>query len=148
MNPGGIRADIRAGNVTWGDLFTVQPFGNSLVKMTLTGQQIYDLLNQQWQPTVTHFLQISGLTYTWNNNAAVRNWIVDVRQKGTSINKAAVYTVTVNNFPAAGGDSFTILTQDGGPIDGPIDLDALISYVQTLAQPFSAAIEGRITRLN
>ncbi len=47
MNPGGIRTDILAGEVTWGELFTVQPFGNSLVKMNLTGQQVYDLLNQQ-----------------------------------------------------------------------------------------------------
>ena len=35
MNPGGIRADLLAGEVTWGDLFTIQPFGNSLVKMAL-----------------------------------------------------------------------------------------------------------------
>lgn len=48
MNPGGIRADLSAGPVTYGELFTIQPFGNSLVRMDLTGQQIYDLLNQQW----------------------------------------------------------------------------------------------------
>jgi len=47
MNPGGIRADLLAGEVTWGELFAVQPFGNSLVKMNLTGQQVYDLLNPQ-----------------------------------------------------------------------------------------------------
>ena len=40
MNPGGIRADIEQGEVTWGELFAVQPFGNNLVKMTLTGEQI------------------------------------------------------------------------------------------------------------
>jgi len=46
MNPGGIRTDVSAGPVTYRDLFAVQPFGNSLVRMTLTGSQIYDLLNQ------------------------------------------------------------------------------------------------------
>ena len=48
MNPGGIRADLAAGPVTWGELFTVQPFGNSLVRMDLTGQDLHDLLEQQW----------------------------------------------------------------------------------------------------
>ncbi|GAA3331979.1 hypothetical protein GCM10020331_090670 [Ectobacillus funiculus] len=49
MNPGGIRADVGAGDVTWGHLFTVQPFNNKLVKMNLTGEQIWAVLNQQWQ---------------------------------------------------------------------------------------------------
>ena len=40
MNPGGIRADLAAGEVTWGELFTIQPFSNDLVNMDLTGAQI------------------------------------------------------------------------------------------------------------
>ena len=47
-NPGGIRTDLLAGEVTWGDIFSVQPFGNNLVRMTLTGEQIVRALNQQW----------------------------------------------------------------------------------------------------
>ena len=47
-NPGGIRTDIDTGDITWGDLFSVQPFTNYLVKINMTGQQIYDVLNQQW----------------------------------------------------------------------------------------------------
>ncbi len=114
MNPGGLRADLLAGPVTFGKLFTVQPFGNSLVRMTLTGQQIYDLLNQQWlnQP-FPRILKTSRLTYTWDNNRPIGDRIVEVRRNGA-----------------------------------PIDLDALITYVQGLPQPFSAAIEGRIVRLN
>ncbi len=58
MNPGGIRADLfcAAGlvcNATYGSLFTVQPFGNSLVKMDLTGDQVYMLLEQQFPPNQT-----------------------------------------------------------------------------------------------
>jgi len=73
-NPEGIRAGIEAGKVTWGDLYTVQPFNNYLVKMELTGQQVMDLLNQQWagQP-YPRMLQISGLTYTWNSKSPVGN---------------------------------------------------------------------------
>ncbi len=68
-NPGGIRDDIHAGAVTWGALYNVQPFNNYLVRMSLTGRQIYDLLNQQWQPDQPHprMLQISGLTYNWDS---------------------------------------------------------------------------------
>jgi RNA polymerase-binding protein DksA len=62
MNPGGIRASLDAGDVTWGDLYSIQPFNNYLVKMGLTGQQIYDLLNQQYAPYQPYdrMLQISG----------------------------------------------------------------------------------------
>ncbi|NWF73886.1 MAG: bifunctional metallophosphatase/5'-nucleotidase [Nitrospirae bacterium] len=149
MNPGGIRADLLAGPITYGALFTVQPFGNSLVQMTLTGQQIYDLLNQQWvnQP-FPRTLKTSGLTYTWDNNRPIGDRIVEVRRHGAPIDRQARFSVTVNNFMAAGGDNFTVLTQGQNQMGGPIDLGALIAYIQSLPQPFSAAIEGRITRLN
>lgn len=149
MNPGGIRADIAAGDVTWGDLFTVQPFGNSLVEIELTGQQVYDLLNQQWAgQSFPRILQISGLTYTWDNNLPANNRIVEIRKDGAPIDRTAMYTVTVNSFIAAGGDNFTVFTQGANPLGGPIDLDALITYIKDLSQPFAVAIEGRITRLN
>lgn len=149
MNPGGIRADLFAGEVTWGELFTVQPFGNSLVKMTLTGQQIYILLNQQWlNQAFPRMLKTSGLTYTWDNSRPVGDRIVEVRKDGVPITLATNYTVTVNNFLAAGGDNFTVLPQGSNHVGGPIDLDALIEYIESLPQPFAAAIEGRILRLN
>lgn len=149
MNPGGIRASLNAGPATWGELFTIQPFGNSLVRMDLTGQQIYTLLNQQWlnQP-FPRIMQISGLTYTWDNNLPIGNRIVEVRKDGMPIDPAASYSVTVNSFMAAGGDNFTVLPQGLNQVGGPVDLDALIAYVQGLPQPFSALIEGRIVRLN
>ncbi len=149
MNPGGIRADLSAGPVTYGELFTIQPFGNSLVRMDLTGQQIYDLLNQQWtnQP-FPRILKTSGMTYTWDNNRPVGDRIVEVRRNGSPIDREATFSVTVNNFMAAGGDNFTVLLQGRNQVGGPLDLDALIAYIQALPQPFSAAVEGRIVRLN
>lgn len=149
MNPGGIRADLLAGPVTYGELFTIQPFGNSLVRMDLTGQQIYDLLNQQWvnQP-FPRVLKTSGLTYTWDINRPVGDRIVEVRRNGTPIERQSTYSVTVNSFMAAGGDNFTVLLQGRNQAGGPLDLDALIAYIQSLPQPFSASIEGRIVRLN
>ncbi len=149
MNPGGIRADLSAGPVTYGALFAIQPFGNSLVRMDLTGQQIYDVLNQQWanQP-FPRILKTSGLTYTWDNNRPIGDRIVEVRRNGSPIDRQATFSVTVNSFMAAGGDNFTVLLQGRNQVGGPLDLDALITYIQSLPQPFSAAIEGRILRLN
>jgi 5'-nucleotidase len=145
MNPGGIRSDLDQGTVTWGELFNIQPFGNSLVKLELTGDQIYRLLEQQWanQP-FPRIMKTSGFTYTWNPSAPVGSRIVEVRIDGSPIDRAATFTVTCNNFMATGGDNYTVFTEGKNQVGGPIDLDALIEYVTALPQPFSAAIEGRI----
>jgi len=149
INPGGIRTDLDAGPVTWGDLFTIQPFGNSVVKMNLTGQQIFTLLNQQWlnQP-FPRILGTSGLTYTWDNNLPIGNRIVEIRKGGVPINPDGTYRVAVNSFMATGQGNFPVLIQGTDRVGGPVDLDALISYVEKLPQPFTAIIEGRITRLH
>ncbi|KPC99270.1 Endonuclease YhcR precursor [Geobacillus sp. BCO2] len=148
MNPGGIRADIEQGEVTWGELYNVQPFNNQLVKMTLTGAQIRQLLNQQWQQGQTRMLQISGLRYTWSASKPVGEKVIDIQLPGgTPLKPDAEYTVTVNSFLADGGDGFTVLTHGTNREVGPVDLDALVSYIRGLEQPFSARIEGRINRL-
>lgn len=152
MNPGGIRAPLEAGPVTFGKLFSIQPFANDLVGMKLTGDQIYTLLNQQWQPQAdgtltTRFLQISGLSYTWSDARAVGDRVVEVRgPDGLPLDRAKVYTVTVNSFLSTGGDGFSVLTKGVDKATGPVDLDALVQYVEKLPQPFSAKIEGRIVK--
>lgn len=150
VNPGGIRTNIAAGEVTWGELFAVQPFNNCLVRMELTGRQIYDLLNQQFPAGVTshRLLQVSGLTYTWDNKLPPPDRIREVRQNGKPIDKAATYSVTVNSYLAEGGDKFSIFTQGANKVVGPKDIQALTDYLQSLPQPVSAKIEGRIERLN
>jgi 5'-nucleotidase len=145
MNPGGIRADLAAGEVTWSELYSVQPFGNYLIKMVLTGQQIYDLLNQQYPPYQPYerILQVSGLTYSWDDSRGDNDLIVEVRKDGQPIDREASYTVTVNNFIADGGDNFSVLLDGTDKVVGPIDLDALIEYIQSL-EPFEYAVDGRI----
>jgi len=152
MNQGGIRADlvVPAGgaNITWNDLFTIQPFGNTLVKMSLTGAQIKALLEQQWQPTVTRFLQISGLGYTWDAALPVGSRIVEVHDAaGVALNPVASYSITCNNFLATGGDGFTTFLSGTGNVGGPVDLDSLIDYTEH-HNPLPAVVLGRITRLH
>ena len=149
MNPGGIRADLDAGEVTWGDLFTIQPFGNDLVSMDLTGAQVKTLLEQQWTATSQRILKTSGLTYTWDGTRPVGDRVTQILQAdSTPLDPAAVYRVTVNSFMAAGGDGFVVLPSGTNRVVGPVDLEALVHYVESLPQPFSAAIEGRIVRTN
>lgn len=138
MNPGGIRADIAfpsyPHDITWGDFFIVQPFDNKLVTMTLTGSQIYDLLEQQFPPTQTsmRLLQESGLKYKFNLSLPVGSRILDLTlTDGTPILKdGTLYTVTCNEFIGTGGDGFSVFKSATNYINtGISDLDALIDYV-------------------
>jgi 5'-nucleotidase len=149
MNPGGIRANLEQGQVTWGDLYNVQPFNNNLVKMTLTGKQVRDLLNQQWGAGGNRkMLQISGLKYTWDDARPVGDKVIDISlPDGKLIDPAAEYSITINSFLADGGDSFTVFKQGRNYEVGPVDMDALVSYVKLLSQPFNASIEGRIVKI-
>ena len=88
MNPGGIRADLTAGDVTFGALFAVQPFDNGMVKTTLTGAQIRQALDQQFSGTPPKILQVSGLTWrsgpgprSPTSRSAVSRWTTRARTR-------------------------------------------------------------------
>jgi len=149
MNPGGIRADLFAGNITWGALFTIQPFNNDVVKMKLTGAQVYTLLNQQWVgQTFPKMLQISGLSYTWDDALPVGSKVVEVRRAGIPIGMPDVFTVACNSFMAAGGDNFLVLKDGTERVVGPVDLETLVDFISNHAQPIDYAVEGRAVRLH
>ncbi|QUL56598.1 bifunctional 2',3'-cyclic-nucleotide 2'-phosphodiesterase/3'-nucleotidase [Paenibacillus tritici] len=156
MNPGGIRADLPKGNVAFGDLAKIQPFGNTLVKLTLTGQQIKTLLQQQWAVKAdgtadTKTLQISGLKYTANMYLPVAERVANLtKSDGTPIEMTKSYTAVVNNFMAAGGDNYKVLTQASASLAGPIDLDVFYDYIVDTFKggAITAAIEGRIINVD
>ncbi|AXE36511.1 bifunctional metallophosphatase/5'-nucleotidase [Chromobacterium phragmitis] len=136
MNPGGIRADLApdaGGNVTYKQIYTVQPFGNTMMTMTLTGEQIDRLLEQQWSnPNQAKILQVSsGFSYNWSQSAPAGSK-VDINSiaiNGVKIDPKASYTVQVNNFIAGGGDGFTVLTEGVNRVGGKVDVDVLESYL-------------------
>ena len=142
MNPGGIRANLKAGQLTFGDLFAVQPFDNGLVKMTLTGDQIKQILEQQFNDTPgssDKILQVSGIKETYDRTRAAGDRVTSVTlADGTAIDPAASYTVAANSFLATGGDGFTVFKQGTGVTSFGTDVDALEHYVESLPQPFSA----------
>ena len=139
MNPGGIRAPIEAGEVTYGELFKVQPFDNQVVRMELTGDQIYRLLEQQYQPQADgsireRILQVSGLAITYDESRPVGERIVSVTlSDGTQIDRndtQTTYTVAANSYIATGGDGFTVFEEAGASQQTlGSDLDALEAYV-------------------
>jgi len=162
MNAGGVRNPgfAVAGasypyNVTYGDAFTVQPFGNSLVTMTVTAQQLKDLLEQQFVgcagQTATRIMQVSnGLQYSWRQSAPACAKIVDVTLTRTDVtvtppvataapeaivvngvvqNPTRTYRITVNNFMATGGDGFAVLLGGTQLQGGAQDIDALTAYL-------------------
>ena len=148
LNAGGWRADIKAGPVTWGELYEVQPFGNELVMLELTGGQLERVLNQQWtnQPNL-RIMRCSGLVYTWDPSAPEesRVTLADMAlADGTPIEADRLYTVTVNNFLAEGGHNLTVLQESPTRVPGPTDIEALVAYVEQLPQPFTSRVEGRI----
>ncbi len=154
MNPGGIRANIEAGDVTYAEAFTTQPFGNSLVTMTLTGTQIDTLLEQQWvgQGGRQRILQVSdGFTYTWDASAADGSKIdpSTIKIGGVVVDPGTGYRITVNSFLASGGDNFAVLVDGTDRLGGEIDLDALVTYFGDNTPPgVDPGPQDRITVIN
>ena len=134
MNPGGIRDNILAGEVTYGELFSVQPFNNVMTVMTCTGAQIDALLEQQFDnplPGQTRILQVpAGFTYEWSASAPTGNKvdIASIKINGVPIVAGSGYRVAMNNFLATGGDNFSVFTACTDPLGGEIDLDVLVTY--------------------
>ncbi|SEB70520.1 5'-nucleotidase C-terminal domain-containing protein [Paenibacillus sp. GP183] len=155
MNSGGIRNDLPTGKITYGDMFKVQPFGNVLIKMTLTGSQLREVLNQQWKgqdPKRPRIGQVSGLTYIYDDSKPAGEKVGEIKKlDGTLIKDTASYTITVNDFMANGGDKYELLKQGTNRVAGPVDLDATIQYVKdhftSKNLPVTASIENRFTKI-
>ena len=152
MNPGGIRSDLECKGtppctVTFGQVFTMQPFGNSLVVMTLTGAQLKTLLESQQKPNDMTVLQPSeGFAYTWQSDAPAGDRVRAMTLGGETIVPERPYRVTVNSFMAEGGDGFVTLTQGTARTGGGQDLDALLAYLKAPTER-SPVPAPRITRL-
>ena len=164
MNPGGVRSDLifaqsageGDGVVTFGEAFTFQPFGNTLVTYEMTGAEIISVLEEQCQPLGSSrpFLHLGvseGLTYDLATtivagdctSVTISNVVLD----GVPLNPAAAYNVTVNGFLADGGDNFDTLGTITTPrIDGGVDLQALANYLGTFG-PVAPPSTDRVNEL-
>lgn len=138
-NPGGIRADLTYasspagegdGVVTYGEAFTVQPFANVMQTITLTGDQLDTVLEQQFTAARTIVLQVSStLHYTQTPANAFGDRVSNITVGGVPVTPTGTYRVSVNNFLAAGGDGFPGFTAGTNLTGGPIDVDAFTAYL-------------------
>ena len=137
MNPGGIRANITGdddGVVTYRQVATAQPFGNTLVTLDLTGAQVVQVLEEQWQPDGSSrpFLKLGvneGLFYLYDPQAPQGERVDNVWLGGEPLDPTATYRVVTNSFLASGGDNFTTLGEGENVADsGLIDLAAFVDY--------------------
>jgi 5'-nucleotidase len=154
MNPGGLRAGLGrpgGGDVTYEELFAVQPFYNNLVTVTLSGAQILRALEEQWidQPR-PRILQVSrGFSYQWDAQRPVGERVVpgSVMLGGIPLDAAKAYRVTINSFLADGGDNFRVFKQASERRTGLMDIDAFERYLA--ATPgLPGPPEVRVRRLN
>lgn len=158
-NPGGIRTSIlfnkisgdeKPGEVTYQEAFDVQPFGNSLTVMNLTGEQIDMILEEQFDnpgPGQNRILQVSrGFTYAWCESAPTGSKvdISNIKIDGTPIDPNQTYRVAANFFLAEGGDGFVTLKEGVDRICGITDLEALVNYLKENS-PVSPPPMGRIS---
>nr|WP_239454092.1 5'-nucleotidase C-terminal domain-containing protein [Bacillus suaedaesalsae] len=147
MNGGGIRDNINAGEITWSELFNVQPFGNVLVSAEITGADLEQMLNAQISAQYGPDVSVGGFKYTWDGTT---NKVVDIfLPNGSKINKAATYTVTVNNYMYEHGtDKYKVRGLGENPIYGLTDLEGLVSFVESFnMSPINYQAEGRISEI-
>jgi 5'-nucleotidase len=163
MNRGGVRANLTYagspagegdGQVTFNEAYVVQPFGNSLVTMTLTAQDLKDVLEQQFAgcrgqgaTTTRVMIPSAGFKYTFDGakacDARVSNVTLSsngatetiVDAAGAVVNPTKTYRVTVNNFMSTGGDGFTTFNKGTNRLGGAQDIDALAAYLSGFKAP-------------
>ncbi|MBM7458638.1 bifunctional metallophosphatase/5'-nucleotidase [Rhodococcus coprophilus] len=139
-NPGGLRSDLMCGEngmVTYGQTYAAQPFGNRLQVLELTGAQLDELLEQQFQTTATGaplewiLAPSYNFRYTLDRIAPRGERIRDITIDGEEIDPDQHYRVVVNDFLAEGGDGFDVFTQARHRTGAGEELDALNAYFAT-----------------
>lgn len=131
VHQGEMRKKIKKGRITVEDLYTDLPFGHSVSKLILTGDQIKFALEQQWTKDYENRLQTAGLTYSWDPNAPIGSRVVALKDmKGQEIQPNNEYGVAVSNYLASGGDNFTAFKQGRLVETGPQVVTALMRYIK------------------
>ncbi|WP_060670965.1 bifunctional metallophosphatase/5'-nucleotidase [Rossellomorea vietnamensis] len=150
QNGGGIRSSIGAGNITMGEVLEVLPFGNTLVTLNLTGEEILLALERSVSDLdgeAGKFLQVSGMTFHFDPSKPIGDRIMEVEIQGASLDRSKMYRVAVNAFLAGGGDGYSVLKQakeKGRISELHLNLYEVMSEYLTTHSPVSPQVEGRI----
>lgn len=139
-NTGGVRSDLVVKSnktITWGAALAVQPFGNVLQVVEMTGKQIRQALNEQYDENQQYYLQIAGLTYTYekNNNENQLYLVKEIHDsKGQLVSDNQTYRVVINDFLHGAGDNFYAFKDT--KIIGAVgtDTDTFIKYIKAMTK--------------
>ena len=140
MNTGGARTGIipaPGGTVAYSQIFTMQPFSNNIVTLSLTGADLLALFEQQFDSgsnTVAKpnlLMPSANVRLTYDRSRPAGRRVVAVTIGGRALVRTRTYRVTVNNFMASGGDNFTLLARGTDRVDAGLDLDATEAYLRT-----------------
>lgn len=143
MNVGGVRSSFlrdqisngeEVGEITYEEAYKVAPFGNLLVSVDMTGADIKDVLEQQYDPSRGRkYLALGvskGFSYTWDDSKPQGEKVSEMMLDGTAIDPAKTYRVSTLSFLADGGDGFTAFKKTN-LLGGPEDLENLKRYLET-----------------
>jgi 5'-nucleotidase len=155
INKGGIRNSIipnERGEITYGNLFSIQPYSNYLFIIEIKGSQIKEILEQQfinYKGGKSLILQISkGFSYQWDNSKSLGSKvdIKDIKLNNQPIKSEGIYKITINDFLYQGGDGFDF-PQNTPLQQGPIDIEATKEYFKKNS-PLENKEQNRIKRIN
>ena len=153
MNPGGLRADLKAGDITYGDVYQVFPFDNAIATLDLTGEQLRRVLVAAYGAKKGVF-QVSGVQVILSRCPAADRLKSATLEGGKQIDPNARYKVVMPDFLARGGDGFgpVLSTVDPARVDlgGHREQnlrDALVSFWQQKKEKFAAPRRGRVSFL-
>ncbi len=146
INNGGIRADVSAGLLTYGALYEVSPFQNRLLRLTLSGAVLRQVLEQALsdrRPDV----HVAGLQVWYDPALPSGHRVRRVRLgSGRDMDDRRTYTLALPDFVADGGDGFAMLPTVPRTDTGLVDLDAVIAYLSVLRKPVDAPSDQRFHR--
>jgi 5'-nucleotidase / UDP-sugar diphosphatase len=136
VNAGGVRDAIGPGNITYRDVLKVQPFGNTVCTVDLTGLELLNYLNAaaRMTPGSGSFAQFAGVEMNISSGT-----VSQVRVAGQALETGKTYRLAVNNFQASGGDGYPKLTDHPSFINtGFVDADVLRAFISKKS-PLKAA---------
>jgi len=146
MNNGGIRTDLPGGTVTYGDLLQLQPFANRVVRVSLTGEQLFAVLEHLVADS-TPGGHVSGIEVWYGPVLPGGTRITKTRMlDGRPVDRRRRYTLAVNDFLATGGSGFAMLRELPREDSGLTDVDALARYLAAVRQPVEAPAGRRLHR--
>lgn len=149
MNGGGIRDSIDTGEVTMHDVVNAFPFINLVEAQKMTGDVIAQALEESvslYPESNGGFLHVSGMSFTYDPNAEPYNRVQDVMIGDEPLDAEAEYVVGTNDFLAAGGDGYSMFSDQEVVLStGELLSEILIDYFQSGAT--IPSVEDRITQV-